>query len=73
MTIILSVTNENGDDLGFADIPVHCQADDCESFVDSDMEQFKLYHHDWSFAIWLWLCPRHVGMAVVQSVLYIPD
>ncbi len=67
MTIYVTVTDDEGNELGFDDIPVHCQADECDAFVAKDEKQFTLTLSNWSFKIFLWLCPRHLGMAAASS------
>ncbi len=64
MTIYVTVTDDQGNELGFDDIPVHCMADGCEDFVDSDKAQVRFSIPNWSFKVFMFLCPRHLGMAV---------
>ncbi len=74
MTVYVSVYDEKGNPLGFEDIPIHCQADECPDFIDLSKPEVRMLIPNWKFRMYLNLCPRHLGMAVGMSkLLETPD
>ena len=63
----MELFDKGGNPISLDDVPVHCQVDECDYFVDRSADPLTYKADPWPFRIWLWFCPKHVGMVVATA------